>query len=323
VGSSSSSADTVVVDSQRTRWLAPILLALIASLFSQGQIGLLLIVPLALLIVAMPPRQPALMAFGTLLLMVALLRPAGDSLWWLGRGWALVLGAWFIGVLAVRPAGGFIDRGLAAVLGAAASAGLLVLTNRAGWLQIDRTVAQSLRDDAAASLSTYWPRIGDDLLESRLRRLVTATVDLYTFVYPAFLAMASLCALAVAWWLWRRLIVKDAQPLARLRDFRFRLAWLWPFLVSVALILLPMSGGVTRVSANLATLLGALYVLRGFAIVNGYFADAGRRAGLLAGTFWLSSLLLFPLVAVSMLAVGLGDAWVGLRARPGVVNSSE
>jgi hypothetical protein len=311
------------VNSQRTRWLAPILLALIAGLFARSQTGLLLAVPLALLLVALPPRRPASMAFGALLLMIAYLRPAGDSLWWLGRGWALVLGAWFIGVLAIRPGAGFIDRGLVAVVGAATSAGLLIFTNRSGWQQADQTVAQTVRTDALASLAPVWPSVTNEVLESQLRRLAIWLVELYVYVYPAFVAIGSLCALAVAWWLWRRLIVKEPQPLNRLREFRFRAEWFWPFLVAVALVLLPMGGGVTRASVNFATLIGALFVVRGFAVALGFCIDAGRRGALLGATLTVLSVLLFPLALASMLAVGLGDAWFDLRANPGAVNSSE
>ena len=48
-------------------------------------------------------------------------------------------------------------------------------------------------------------------------------------------AIASLSALGLAWWLYRRVTIRDAQPLGRLRDFKFSDELVWVVVIGAAL----------------------------------------------------------------------------------------
>ncbi len=61
--------------------------------------------PLALVLVALPPRRPAQLVLAVLALFLALGGTPSDPIWQFERGWALLLGAWFVVlVLAVKRA---------------------------------------------------------------------------------------------------------------------------------------------------------------------------------------------------------------------------
>lgn len=308
------------VSSELGRWWAPLGLAIAATVLSVVNSGLLLILPLALLLVALPPRRPVWVALGVLLLTLTLVRPNGDMLWWLGRGWALILGAWFVGVVAVRPTGGFVNRGLAAVSGALASAAVFFLLNRAGWREIDASVGLELRTAADSVAAVFAPRIEDPAASTQAVATVHRLANVQASVYPALLALASLAALAVAWWLWRRLVTREPRPLRSLREFRFRDELVWLMVVGVALIVLPMDALSTRVGANLATFVGALCALRGLGVILALYVSPSPLGAVLT---LVLGILLFPLVAPAILVYGLGDTWLDLRARLRSPHSSE
>jgi hypothetical protein len=119
--------------------------------------GLLLLIPLALLLVAAPPRRPALVLVGAFLLAFVLVGQSGDVLWWFGRGWALMLGALFLVITVLKPESSFLDRALGTVFGTVlGTAGLLAV--RSGWTSLDLTVAQKLRDSASPQKHNSAPR---------------------------------------------------------------------------------------------------------------------------------------------------------------------
>jgi hypothetical protein len=308
------------VSTELSSWLAPLGLTLAAATLSVVNSGLLLFLPLALLLIAVPPRRPVWIALGAALLTLALARPTGDVLWWVGRGWALIVGAWFVGIVALRPTGAFVNRGLAAVFGALASAALLIGLNRAGWREIDATLGQGLRADADSAVALLLPRMADRGTNAQAVEAIQRVADAQASVYPALLALASLAGLGVAWWFWQRLVVRQPRPLRTLREFRFRDELVWLAVLAVALIVLPLDATATRAGANLATFMGALYTLRGLGVLLALYGVPGPLGAVLGLVIGIS---LFPLVAPAMLMFGLSDTWLDLRARVRPSNSSE
>ncbi|HSL71681.1 MAG TPA: DUF2232 domain-containing protein [Longimicrobiales bacterium] len=298
----------------RSGWGAPIALALLTIAFSvAGQAGLLLFVPLALLLLAIPPRRPGLIGLGAILLLVAYLgRAPGDPLWWFSRGWALMLGAWFVVLTTLRPSAKFLDRGLGAVFGTAASAALMFVVTRSGWETLDTTVSARLHDSASAAAAQFGPSLAARDWGAEAVQAMTRAADLQAVIFPALLALASLTALGVAWWLWRRLTVREPQPLAALREFRFRDELVWLAVIAVVLIVLPLGQEPTRAGTNLATFMGALYALRGLAVALAMFGPPGPF-GVLLGVF--AGVVLFPFVVATTVMLGLTDTWLDLRSR--------
>lgn len=299
----------------RRGWVAPAALAFAAAFFSIVNPGLLMFVPLALLLVAVPPRRPGLMFLAGIILAIAVVGPPGDAMWWwVSRGWVLSLGAWFVVFVVLLPRAGFIDRALAALAGAVTSTILVLLTGRGSFAQVDGSVVQRLRE-GAATLMAIWNRGGTGqggAMSPGAMEAMRRAAELQALIFPALLGLASIAALAVAWWMWRRLTAGDSDALGPLRQFRFRDELVWVVVIAIILIVGPFNDAAMRVGTNLATFMGALYALRGLAVMISLFGTPGWFGVVLS---FLMVLFLFPMVLACTLVVGLTDTWLDLRAR--------
>jgi hypothetical protein len=274
--------------------------------------ALLIFVPLAFLLVALPPRRSFLTLLGLVLLAITFLGQRGGPLWWFGRGWVLILSGWFVVALALLPHLNLTMRALTAIGGATASAALLFLVNRTGWQQVDWTVARQLRD-GAADMRAFWAgRLQDQAWASDISVALDRFADWQAAAYPAMLAIASLAGLALSWWLWRRLVMQDPRPLGPLRDFRFSDYMIWIAVAGILLVVLPFSAPFTRTGANVLAFMGALYALRGFAVMISLYGTPGLWGVVFSVIIFV---LLYPIVMATTLMVGLTDTWLDLRAR--------
>ncbi len=295
-----------------TGWAVTVVLALLAAALSVVNPALLIFVPLAFLLIAVPPRRSWLVLLGLLLLAATFIGQRSGTLWWFGRGWALILSAWFVVAVALLPQLTVTMRALIAVCGAAASAALLFLLNRRSWESVDWSVTQQLRN-GAADLRAFWAgRTRNDAVASEMSRFLDRFAEWQAASYPALLALASLAALALAWWLWRRLVAQDRRPLGALRDFRFSDHMVWLMVAGLMMVVLPFGAALTRTGANLLAFMAALYALRGFAVMLWLFGAPSILGGLFGAIVFL---LLYPIVMTTTLLVGLTDTWLDLRTR--------
>jgi len=273
--------------------------------------ALLIFIPMALLLLALPPRRVPLIAVAVAVLVFAFVRPAQDAFWYVERGWALVLGAWFLVAVVTLRRWGFFARAFTAVAATAVTAALLFVTDVQRWLRLDWTVARRLRNGAGDVASLMGAGGKRDWGEQLAGALYAAT-ELQATLYPALLALASLAALAIAWWAYRRLAVQERRPFAPLREFRFRDELVWLLIAGILLVLLPLGEGALRAGSNVLTFMGALYALRGVAVFLALAGAPGPAGVLLAA---LAVLFLYPLVMAAAVVVGLTDTWLDLRAR--------
>ena len=293
-------------------WGVTVVLALITAGFSVINPALLIFVPFAFLLLAMPPRRSMLVLVGAVLLAITFFGQRGGTLWWFGRGWVLILSGWFVVTLALLPDRSLTMRALTAIGGAAASVALLFLVNRTGWQNVDWTVAQQLRD-GAADMRAFWAgRLEGKAWASDVSTAFDRFADWQAAGYPAMLAIASLAGLALSWWLWRRLVMQDPRPFGALRDFRFSDHLIWIAIVGIVFVVAPFNAPITRTGANLLAFMGALYSLRGFAVMLWLFGTPGILGALFGAIVFL---MLYPIVMVTTLMVGVTDTWLDLRAR--------
>ncbi|HSJ16171.1 MAG TPA: DUF2232 domain-containing protein [Longimicrobiales bacterium] len=297
-------------------WGTVAALAVSAAVLSVTNPGLLLLVPFAVLALALPPRRPAI-ALGALLMVVLVLSgPRGGLLWYFERGWALLAAAWFVVMVVALPRQGFLVRALGAVLAAELTATAFLAANRGSFERLEAAVSGRLRE-AATSAVSGWQRLGAPAGDGEgggipLSELVYRFAELQVMLFPALLALATLAGLAVAWWGFRRLSAGEREPLAPLREFRFPNDLVWLLIVGLALLLLPAGAAAGRVGSNLLTFMAALYALRGVAVllvIGGAPGPLGVLVGLLAVLF------LYPLVMAATVLVGLTDTWLDIRAR--------
>jgi hypothetical protein len=294
-------------------WVRVAGLALAAMVLSVVQPVLLIFVPLALLLLGLPPRPPVLLAFAAVILWLTF--GGGmqeETLWYFERGWALLLGAWFVVMVVALPGRSFLSRGLGAVFATAASAAALVAFSRGGWDRLDEAVSEQLRGSAASVVSAWSRMSGLEGMGDDMRRAVQSAAELQVKLYPALLGLGSLAALAVAWWAFGRLARGERVPLRPLREFRFRDDLVWVLIAGVLLLALPLGALATRAGENLLTFMAVLYALRGLAVLVVIGGAPGPLALLAAALLFV---FMYPLVMATAFLVGLSDTWLDIRSR--------
>lgn len=291
-------------------WPRAAALLLLAWAFPVSRANILLAVAYLVMIVGLPVRHRGAWVIGAIMVWGVI---SGDreGLWWTERGWALLVGGWFVALTITRPGTGFLTRALSAVAGAAAVAAALVAARGSLWDMLDWQVGE--RVNAYLSLvmegmrQLQEPPTLSPVVVSTLNGMAETQIQ----VFPATAALASIASLGVAWWLYLRVAQGDDQGLLPLREFRFNDHLVWLFVGGLVLVL--MGGeGLDRAGSNAVVFMSGLYALRGAAVVA--FFGAGKS--LLSVVFLVLALLfVWPVVAIGALVIGLGDTWLDLRAR--------
>jgi hypothetical protein len=293
-------------------WGAAFALACATLLLSTVQSALLIFVPLAVLLVAMPPRRPVIVVAAVGLMWLAFGGTPDGGLWYAERGWALLLAAWFVACAALLPGRTFMTRGLLTVAATTLTAAALLTLQRSGFAQIEGAIDEQLRVGASETLSVWTGALGFERVSSELSNSLYAAVDLQSQVFPALLALGSLAALGVAWFAYRRLGHGDAAPLGPLREFRFPDDLVWVLIGGVVLLVLPLGVVAERTGTNLLAFMTALYALRGLAVLVVLAGSPGPIA-MVVGALLL--LFLYPLVMATTVVLGVTDTWLDIRAR--------
>jgi hypothetical protein len=143
--------------------------------------------------------------------------------------------------------------------------------------------------------------------ERLLDQIVTGSADLF----PAALALQLLASLVVAAVLAARIVGQGAgRPPGRLTDFRFSEHLGWLLVLAVAALLLPGLSAARLVALNLLVVIGALYGLRGFAVLA-----YGIRAMKGGAFLYAAALLAILFVLPGVVLLGVLDAGLNLRRR--------
>lgn len=276
---------------------------------------LLVLIPLGLMLVAMRPDDVLALVTGLVLLGLAFM-PASEprtTEWFAQRSWPMLLGAGFVGGSLLLRRATLLQRSLTAVLVAilaVVAAGAFrpsVVVGLDEWMkgQIQLAAVVLLQWSHAAGAR---PEVAEPLTRTILR-----WTQFQQQVYPAMLALASLPALALGWYLLGRLTGRPESP-GPVREFRFDDHLVWLFVLGLALFVLPAGDLLTRVGANAALFMAALYVVRGAAVITWLLREGGATAWawlLLA----LAGLLLYPMVMGAAFVIGIGDTWLDIRGR--------
>lgn len=272
----------------------------------------LIFVPLAVLLVGAPPVQPRHVVLGLALGALVFHGGARQGLWLGGRGWALLVGAWFLVAVLALPRATFLDRGLAALAGAAASAAVLFGVVPDAWRTFDWAVRSALWSGVSDAVAVGGAAFGQRPWWPQATDMMYRLAELQAVLFPALLALATLAGLAAAWFVFGRVARGEPGPLGPLREFRFRDELVWLLIAGIVLILVADGGAVERAGANLVAFMGALYVLRGVAVALSLAGTPGLASAVLAA---LALMFLYPLVMAAMFVVGLTDTWLDLRGR--------
>jgi len=299
------------VADERT-WPRAVALLVITLIFSVSSAGVLVTVPfLALTMVLGLRRLPAAVA-AMLAVFVAVGVPTRGGVWYLERGWAVVLAGWFV-VLTMRwPRSRFFPRAFAAVAATAALVGLLVMVRPGSWSMVNWLITEGMMRSVSLIVQMSMAVDSEVSLSTAQLNTLFQWAAQQGRLFPALLGLSSLSGLAVAWWAYVRLSPEGGLGLGPLREFRFNDHLVWLLLTGLALILLGAGEGWTSVGSNAVVFMGGLYAMRGAAVL--LFLNGGVTG---FGFFFLAVAMLFlaPVLIMGALVVGVGDTWLDLRSR--------
>lgn len=281
-------------------------------LFSVFAPVVLVLIPFAFLVFSAPPKRVLPVMASALGMVVALSGAARSGLWYVERGWTIILGGCFAAVTLRWPERKFLPRALLAlaISGAGAWAALGLSPRR--WAIIDRMVATRLRDGVSTSLEALRILRDGTPLPGTVISTVFQAAEWQSNLFPAMLGLSSLAALGTAWWLYVRLVQGSADGLGALRDFRFDDQLVWLLVAGAALFILQPDGAGGRTGLNLLAFISALYALRGAGVAFTLTRGVSAAGWVLLA---LAFLLLAPFLFAAALLIGLCDTWVDIRAR--------
>lgn len=276
---------------------------------------LLVLIPLALMLLALRADDAMAVVTGIVLLGVVFLTGGSGhgTEWFAHRSWPLLLGSGFVIATLLLRESSLFARSLVAIVtaGVAVSAAALfrpsVVAGLDGWMtgQIDLASVVLLQWSQAAAGS---PEVAESVARAILR-----WAEIQRQVYPALLALASLPALAIGWYVLGRVTGEPEGP-APVREFRFSDHLVWLFVAGLALFVLAPGGPLERLGANAAVFMAALYLVRGGAVIGWTLRAAGATAW-----SWLllvlATLFLYPVVLGAAFVFGIGDTWLDVRRR--------
>lgn len=275
--------------------------------------SILVALPLLLLLGVRGARGGALF-FVMVVAMFITLAGVRDGLWFAERAWSLLLGGAFVALTTLAPAWRVSSRALASVAASAAVFGTLLAVRAGAWAAIDWSVTDRLRAGFATWLDAMVVLREGEALSPSLVSAIYQTAEWQAAVFPALVGLESMAALAVAWWIYLRLVEGNDGGVGPLRGFRFNDHLVWLLIAGLVLLVVRSGDALTRVGANLAVFMGALYALRGAGVV--IFVSGGVS---LLGYLVLVLGFVFaaPVVIGFAVLVGIGDTWLDLRARVG------
>jgi hypothetical protein len=274
--------------------------------------SVLLSVPFLALGAALGIRRPGVILIAALAAGFVAVGGERDGLWYAERGWALLVAAGFTAATLRRPGATFAGRALVAVSGAAAFTALLLGIRTSEWIALDASVRARLDAGVEAALETFRMIGGGTELSPAVVTAVRQTGEAQATLFPAMLAIASMAGLGVTWWLYVRLAAGNDQGLGPLRGFRFNDHLVWVFIGGLVLFALRWGDAAMRVGANVVVFMGALYAVRGAAVI--VFLSGGLSA---LGFFLVAVGLVFvpPLVLAGAMVIGIGDTWLDVRSK--------
>jgi hypothetical protein len=281
------------------------------ALFSVVNPGTLITIPFALMVAFRPPRSGLAVILAGLGVAFVVAGTPASGLWYVERGWALLLGACFVALSIRWPEGRFLGRGLGAVFGAFLGMGLLFGVRPGEWTIVDWAVRSKIEETVSTFFQAVRMSMGPDALPEGFEAQALETLAFQSFIFPAVLGLASLSALGCAWFLFRKLARSPGETFGPVREFRFSDQLVW-ILIAGFVALLASSGAVERIGANAVVFMGALYALRGAGVVLAITGGLSFFGWLLLAVGFL---ILAPFMIMGAAFIGLGDTWFDLRGR--------
>ena len=287
-----------------------------------------------LLLVGYLLLAPPVLLFGPLAGLLLLSRPGTmrEWLWLLGalawsaawlyqpgglavqfaRAHAVLLTGMFLALTVWRPSGRF-SRVLTATALAGAGLAAWMWHLDLGWGEVQRALEHNLwtynRELMMRLSEAARARSGAEGMLLEMSSMVRTVGSLY----PAFMTLASLGGLRLAWTWWHRIARHPAGPVpAPFTAFQFNDQLVWGWVVGLGLCLLPLPPMGAFLGGNLLLVWAVLYAVRGLAVFS---AGSGRVSTPIIATISLVAMFLLPFVVAGLTLLGLADTWLDFRRR--------
>ena len=246
---------------------------------------------------------------GTILiaLIIVMIGPY-DGMWYLERGWALLLGGCFVGLSIVRPKIKVSDRALEAVFGTLVIAAILMTLMSGTWNVVDWVISDRVRATVAQVIALA----GSEGLAPALVTALYQTAEIQILVFPALTALASMSALLLSWWLFKFFSGQSEEALGSVKNFRFNDHLIWMLVVGLFLLFTRWSEPLQRVGSNAVVFIGALCAVRGAAVI--VFITGGLSILGYAMTIF-GLVIVPPIVLGGAVLIGIADIYLDFRKR--------
>jgi hypothetical protein len=273
--------------------------------------GVLIAVPLLVLLLARGLRGVGVV-IAVILSLVVVATGTHDGIWYAERAWSVLLAGSFVALTMLVPAWRLSSQALAAVAGAGAVGAGLLAVRADAWGALDAAIAGQVRASSDQTLATLTTLGRGQPPSDAVITAVHQLAETQASVFPAMIAIASLAALGVAWWIRTRLVGEGDQGLGPLRDFRFNDHLVWLFIGGLLLLFAQWGDALVRLGSNAIVFMAALYMLRGAAVF--VFLSGGMS---LFGyvTVLVGLIVAAPVLMGMAVLLGVGDTWLDLRSR--------
>ena len=228
------------------------------------------------------------------------------------RAGAVFLAGTFLALTVWRPSALF-SRAMTATAIAGFALTLWMWHLDLGWGEVQRSLEQNLwtynRDLMLRLREVAGNGAGGEGMMVEMSSMVRTIGSLY----PAFLALASIGGLRLAWTWYHRIAehpMGSAPP--QFTSFRFNDQLVWGWVIGLALSLLPLTPSGKLIGGNLLLVWAAIYAVRGLAVFS---AGSGRLPVPIVVTISVVAMFLFPFVMAGLTLLGLADTWLDFRRR--------
>jgi len=293
---------------RKSDWLrAGVLCILVLLTSTAARPSVLVAVPFLLLVVTNTLRGYAILGATLVAIIIVMVGPY-DGMWYLERGWALLLGGCFVGLSIARPKMKISDRALEAVFGALVLAAILMTLMSGAWNIVDWVISDRVRATVAQVIALG----GSEGLAPALITALYQTAEAQILIFPALTALASMSALLLSWWLFIFFSGRSKEALGSVKNFRFNDHLIWMLVVGLFLLFTRWNEPLQRLGSNAVVFIGALCAVRGAAVIvfiTGGFSVLGYAMTL------LGLVIVPPIVLGGAVLIGIADIYLDFRKR--------
>ena len=292
---------------RKSDWLRAGVLCILVLLTSTARPSVLVAVPFLLLVGTNTLRGYAILGATLIAIIIVMVGPY-DGMWYLERGWALLLGGCFVGLSIARPKMKISDRALEAVFGALVLAAILMTLMSGAWNIVDWVISDRVRATVAQVIALG----GSEGLAPALITALYQTAEAQILIFPALTALASMSALLLSWWLFIFFSGRSEEALGSVKNFRFNDHLIWMLVVGLFLLFTRWSEPLQRLGSNAVVFIGALCAVRGAAVIvfiTGGFSVLGYAMTL------FGLVIVPPIVLGGAVLIGIADIYLDFRKR--------